>query len=82
MASRYSSNLELAAYSGPMIAMSIVNMLLIAYLPNFYAAEIGITIATVGAIFMGARAFDAVIDPVIGNLDIIKSARTIVPSHP
>ena len=63
MASRYSNNLELAAYSGPMIAMSIVNMLLIAYLPNFYAAEIGITIATVGAIFMGARAFDAVIDP-------------------
>ena len=60
-------NLSLAAYSGPMIAMSIVNMLLIAYLPNFYAAEIGISIATVGMIFMGARAFDAVIDPVIGN---------------
>ena len=53
-------NLSLAAYSGPMIAMSIVNMLLIAYLPNFYAAEIGISIATVGLIFMGARAFDAV----------------------
>ena len=31
------------AYSGPMIALSIVNMLLIAYLPNFYAAEIGVT---------------------------------------
>jgi hypothetical protein len=61
-------NISLAAYSGPMIAMSIVNMLLIAYLPNFYAAEIGISIATVGLIFMGARAFDAVIDPVIGNL--------------
>ena len=61
-------NTSLAAYSGPMIAMSIVNMLLIAYLPNFYAAEIGISIATVGLIFMGARAFDAVIDPVIGNL--------------
>lgn len=58
---------QLLAYSAPMIAMSIVNMLLIAYLPNFYAAEIGISIATVGLIFMAARAFDAVIDPVIGN---------------
>jgi GPH family glycoside/pentoside/hexuronide:cation symporter len=57
----------LLAYSGPMIAMSIVNLLLIAYVPNFYAAEIGISIATVGAIFMAARAFDAVIDPIIGN---------------
>lgn len=57
----------LLAYSGPMIALSIVNMLLIAYVPNFYAAEIGIGIATVGTIFMAARAFDAVIDPIIGN---------------
>ena len=62
------SALALMAYSGPMIALSILNMLLIAYLPNFYAAEIGVTIAVVGGIFMLARAFDAVIDPVIGNL--------------
>lgn len=58
----------LLAYAGPMIALSIVNMLLIAYLPNFYAEEIGIGIAAVGGVFMAARAFDAVIDPVIGNL--------------
>lgn len=58
---------QLLAYAGPMIALSIVNMLLIAYVPNFYAAEIGIGIGAVGAIFMAARAFDAVIDPLIGN---------------
>lgn len=58
----------LLAYSGPMIALSIVNMLLIAYVPTFYAAEIGIGLAQVGGIFFVARLFDAVIDPVIGNL--------------
>lgn len=58
----------LLAYAGPMIALSIVNMLLIAYLPNFYAEEMGIGLGAVGGVFMAARAFDAVIDPVIGNL--------------
>lgn len=61
------NQLQQLAYAGPMIALSIVNMLLIAYVPNFYAAEIGIGIGVVGAIFMAARAFDAVIDPLIGN---------------
>lgn len=61
------ARLPLLAYASPMIALSIINMLLIAYVPNFYAAEIGIGIAAVGGIFMAARAFDAVIDPIIGN---------------
>ena len=60
--------LALLAYSGPMIALSIVNMLLIAYVPTFYAAEMGVNIAKVGGIFLAARLFDAIIDPVIGNL--------------
>lgn len=58
---------HILAYAGPMVALAIVNMLLISYLPNFYAAEIGISIGAVGSIFMAARAFDAIIDPVIGN---------------
>lgn len=61
------SRWHVIAYAGPMIALSIVNMLLIAYVPNFYADEIGIGLGVVGAIFMAARGFDAVIDPVIGN---------------
>ncbi|MCP5179940.1 MAG: MFS transporter [Pseudomonadales bacterium] len=61
------SRQDLVAYAGPMVALSIINMLLIAYVPNFYAAEIGIGIATVGGIFMAARLFDAIIDPVMGN---------------
>lgn len=58
----------LLAYAGPMVALSIVNMLLITYVPPFYAQEIGLDIAVVGFIFFLARAFDAVIDPLVGNL--------------
>lgn len=62
------------AYSSPMVALAIINMLLIVYVPPFYAAEIGIDIATVGFIFFLARGFDAIIDPVVGNLsDISRS---------
>jgi glycoside/pentoside/hexuronide:cation symporter, GPH family len=67
MQDRPGGQLPILAYASPMIALAIVNMLLIAYVPNFYAAEIGISIGVVGGIFMAARAFDAVIDPVIGN---------------
>ncbi len=51
-----------------MVALAIVNMLLIVYVPPFYAAEIGVDIATVGFIFFLARGFDAIIDPVVGNI--------------
>ena len=63
-----SDTAALLAYSGRMVALSIVNMLLIAYVPTFYAAEMRVDIAQVGGIFLAARLFDAVIDPVIGNL--------------
>lgn len=59
---------QIAAYAGPMIALSIVNMLLIAYVPTFYAQELGMDIAAVGFVFFLARGFDAIIDPVVGNL--------------
>lgn len=62
------STTEIVAYAGPMVALAIVNMLLITYVPTFYAAEIGIDLARVGFIFFLARLFDALIDPVIGNL--------------
>ena len=62
------STSELLAYSAPMVALSMINLLLIAYLPPFYAQEIGIGIAEVGFIFFLARGLDAIIDPLVGNL--------------
>ena len=59
---------QLIAYAGPMIPLSIMLMQLIVYIPPFYAAELGVDIAVVGGIFFFARAWDAIIDPVIGSL--------------
>jgi Na+/melibiose symporter-like transporter len=37
-------------------------------LPNHYAREFGVPLATLGAVLLGARLFDAVIDPALGRL--------------
>jgi GPH family glycoside/pentoside/hexuronide:cation symporter len=37
-------------------------------LPNHYAREFGVPLATLGAILLGARLFDAFIDPALGRL--------------
>jgi glycoside/pentoside/hexuronide:cation symporter, GPH family len=36
-------------------------------LPNYYAREFGVPLATLGALLLGARLFDAVIDPWLGR---------------
>jgi glycoside/pentoside/hexuronide:cation symporter, GPH family len=58
----------LIAYSLPSAPTSMVMMMLIVYLAPFYAAEMGLELATVGAIFFFARLWDAIIDPLVGNL--------------
>ncbi len=62
------SRFDLIAYSLPSAPTSMLMMMLIVYLAPFYASEIGIELATVGFIFSIARLWDAVIDPVVGNL--------------
>jgi Na+/melibiose symporter-like transporter len=37
-------------------------------LPNHYAREFGVPLATLGAVLLGARLFDALIDPALGRL--------------
>ncbi len=37
-------------------------------LPNHYAREFGVPLATLGAVLLGARLFDAFIDPALGRL--------------
>ena len=59
---------KLLAYAGPMIPLSIMAMQLVVYIPPFYAGQLGVDIAVVGGIFFFARAWDAIIDPVIGSL--------------
>ena len=62
------SRLELLGYALPSAPISMLMMMLIVYLAPFYAAEMGLELATVGAVFAMARLWDAFIDPVVGNL--------------
>ena len=61
-------NVALVAYSLPSAPTSMLMMMLVVYLAPFYAAEMGLELAAVGGIFFLARLWDALIDPIVGNL--------------
>lgn len=61
------STARLIAYALPSIPLSMLGMMIVVYMPQFYAAEIGLELAALGGIFFLARLWDAIIDPVIGN---------------
>ncbi len=50
------------------LPLAFVALPLYVILPNHYASEFGIPLATLGALLLGARLFDAVADPWIGRL--------------
>ena len=66
---------SLIAYSLPSAPTSMLMMMLVVYLAPFYASEMGIELAAIGGIFFVARLFDAVIDPVVGNLSDLTRSR-------
>lgn len=49
------------------LPLAFVALPLYVQLPNFYAKEFGMPLATLGAVLLGARMFDAVIDPLLGR---------------
>jgi glycoside/pentoside/hexuronide:cation symporter, GPH family len=55
------------SYGALGIALAFVALPLYVLLPNFYAKEFGISLSVLGAILLGARMFDAVIDPALGG---------------
>ena len=56
--------------------LAFVALPLYVLLPNHYAREFGMPLATLGAVLLGARLFDAVIDPLLGRLSDWLSARS------
>ena len=50
------------------LPLAFVALPLYVILPNHYARAFGVPLATLGAILLGARLFDALIDPLIGRL--------------
>jgi Na+/melibiose symporter-like transporter len=58
----------LAAFAAPCIPLAALGLPLVVYLPEFYANELGLGLAAVGAIFMWVRLADVVFDPLIGSV--------------
>jgi glycoside/pentoside/hexuronide:cation symporter, GPH family len=49
------------------LPLAFVALPLYVVLPNYYARELGVPLATLGAILLGARMLDAVVDPWLGR---------------
>lgn len=62
------SNWVLAALSAPCIPLSGLGLPLVVYLPEFYASELGLSLASVGAAFGAVRLLDMMFDPFIGGV--------------
>ena len=50
------------------LPLAFVALPLYVILPNHYAREFGVPLALLGAILLGARLFDAFIDPLLGRI--------------
>jgi glycoside/pentoside/hexuronide:cation symporter, GPH family len=55
------------SYGSLGIALAFVALPLYVLLPNYYAREFGVGLSTMGALLLGARLFDAFIDPALGR---------------
>ena len=55
------------SYGGLGLPLAFVALPLYVILPNHYASEFGVPLATLGALLLGARLLDAVADPWIGR---------------
>lgn len=66
--SQHPSFLRILSYAAPGLAIKAMTLPLIAYLPPLYASLPGLSLGVVGIIFMLARMWDIVTDPIAGAL--------------
>jgi Na+/melibiose symporter-like transporter len=59
---------RLMLYAGPSMSLNVMVVPLLLLLPQFYSADMGMDLATIGTVFMVARFWDAFTDPTIGAL--------------
>jgi glycoside/pentoside/hexuronide:cation symporter, GPH family len=71
---RWNSGLRYGAMGLP---LAFVALPLYIHLPNHYAREFGMPLAVLGALLLGARLFDAIIDPLLGRWSDQLFARSI-----
>ena len=58
----------LAAFVAPCLPIAAVGLPVVVYLPPYYAATLGLDIATVGMLFFLVRIVDVPLDPIVGHL--------------
>lgn len=58
----------LVAYAGVTVPMAALTMPIAIYLPQFYAATLGLSLVVVGSVFTLARVWDLITDPLMGYL--------------
>jgi len=56
------------AYAAPAFALAVVGIPIYVYVPKFYSDVVGVPLATLGALLLAVRLFDALSDPAIGYL--------------
>lgn len=59
---------QLFSYGLLTAPIAMAGFALVMFIPTFYAADLGLGFAAVGAIFVAGRLFDVVTDPIIGHL--------------
>lgn len=59
---------QLWLFSAAALPPAMLSFPVAAYLPSFYANQVGLSLATIGLIFMLARIFDVITDPLMGVL--------------
>ncbi|ABS64727.1 major facilitator superfamily MFS_1 [Parvibaculum lavamentivorans DS-1] len=57
---------QIAAFGLPSIPISALGLPIVVYLPPFYAHDMGLSLTVVGTVFMMARFWDVITDPVLG----------------
>ncbi|MDP1632646.1 MAG: MFS transporter [Caulobacter sp.] len=62
------SNWRLAAFAAPCIPVAAMLMPVTVYLPNYYATELGVSLAVLASVFAVIRLFDLWLDPILGLL--------------
>lgn len=67
-AERGHSSRRVAAYGALGLPLAFAALPIYVHAPQLYAGEVGLSLATVGAVLLLARALDAVTDPLIGAL--------------
>ena len=58
----------LVAYAAPSLPLAAMYFPVYVFLAEFYAADRGLTLGFIGAVFIAVRLFDAVSDPLMGVL--------------